>query len=185
MSSLSSRRYNPSALHNWMHIHTNNNNNNFFLWPERQPTKIWRHYYYSPMLTLQGCTSFLASTFCAGSPRKLIAGLWYTIVANAIILTIICIYIINVRSSAEEFDCIWAALTLCALVVGGTMVMRSYHSSMAIGFFLGAVVGSSCLFFLLFLLWVNLSWLICLCIYPMQLILPHAEWGRYLLFTLF
>lgn len=104
------------------------------------------------MLTLQGCTSFLASTFCAGSPRKLIAGLWYTIVANAIILTIICIYIINVRSSAEEFDCIWAALTLCALVVGGTMVMRSYHSSMAIGFFLGAVVGSSCLFFLLFLL---------------------------------
>jgi len=58
----------------------------------------------------------------------------------------------NVRSSAEAFDCIWAVATLFVLVVGGTMVMRSYHSSMAIGFFLGAVVGSSCLFFLLFML---------------------------------
>jgi hypothetical protein len=35
--------------------------------------------------------------------------------------------------------------------VGGTMIMRKFHSSLAVGFFMGCVVAMSQLFFMLFL----------------------------------
>jgi hypothetical protein len=38
------------------------------------------------------------------------------------------------------------------LSIGGTMIMRKFHNSMAVGFFMGGVVAMSQLFFMLFLM---------------------------------
>lgn len=55
------------------------------------------------------------------------------------------------RTGSEGFAAFWSAAMLCALSIGGTMIMRKFHNSMAVGFFMGAVVSMSQLFFLLFL----------------------------------
>ena len=59
------------------------------------------------------------------------------------------------RPKAEAFASIWSALMLCALSIGGTMIMRKFHNSLAVGFFMGAAVSSAQLFFLLFLLFIG------------------------------
>jgi uncharacterized membrane-anchored protein len=50
------------------------------------------------------------------------------------------------RPVSESFASFWSALLLCCLSVGGTMIMRKFHNSMAVGFFMGVTVASSQLF---------------------------------------
>ncbi|GAX18164.1 hypothetical protein FisN_25Hh147 [Fistulifera solaris] len=96
-------------------------------------------------------TAYMANRFCGGSSRKLIAGWWYSILALTAALSISSLTIQGRRPFAECFASVWSALLLCVLSVGGTMIMRKFHNSLAVGFFLGGVVASSQLFFMLFL----------------------------------
>ena len=59
--------------------------------------------------------------------------------------------IMSTRERAESFAAIWSGLMLFGLAVGGTMIMRKFHNSMAVGFFMGSVVAISQMFFCLFL----------------------------------
>ena len=97
-----------------------------------------------------GCTNLVAKLCCGGSHRKLIAGLWYIIILLSLIFALDSFYILTSRSGSESLVSLWATTVLISLTVGGTITMRSFHSSMAIGFFVGAIVGASQLFFLLF-----------------------------------
>lgn len=45
----------------------------------------------------------------------------------------------------------WSGIMLMFLSIGGTMIMRKFHNSFAVGFFMGSVVAMSQLFLLLFL----------------------------------
>jgi hypothetical protein len=60
----------------------------------------------------------------------------------------------STRGMSETFTSIWSALMLLALSIGGTMIMRKFHNSMAVGFFMGGVVAMSQMFFFLTLLYV-------------------------------
>lgn len=60
--------------------------------------------------------------------------------------------IVSNRPPAEGFAAVWSAIMLCLLFVGGTMIMRKFHNSLAVGFLMGGVVAMSQLFFLLFLM---------------------------------
>lgn len=51
----------------------------------------------------------------------------------------------------------WSGGMLLALGIGGTMIMRKFHNSMAVGFFMGSVISMSQLFFLLFLVYLGYS----------------------------
>jgi hypothetical protein len=64
------------------------------------------------------------------------------------------IFVMGTRSIAEGFASIWSGLMLFLLSIGGTMIMRKFHNSMAVGFFMGSVVATSQMFFLLFLMYV-------------------------------
>lgn len=68
------------------------------------------------------------------------------------VLTLMSFAVISTRNSAEGFAAVWSALMLLLLGVGGTMIMRKFHNSMAVGFFMGSVVAMSQLFFMLFLM---------------------------------
>jgi hypothetical protein len=57
----------------------------------------------------------------------------------------------STRGMSETFTSIWSALMLLALSIGGTMIMRKFHNSMAVGFFMGGVVAMSQMFFFLML----------------------------------
>mmetsp|Transcript_6133 Transcript_6133/g.9420 ORF Transcript_6133/g.9420 Transcript_6133/m.9420 type:complete len:177 (-) Transcript_6133:248-778(-) len=98
-------------------------------------------------------TTALANSLCGGSSRKLIAGWWYSILAVTAILTLLSFIIMSTRSMAEGFTAIWSAVMLFILSIGGTMIMRKFHNSMAVGFFMGGVVAMSQFFFLLFLIY--------------------------------
>lgn len=95
----------------------------------------------------------LANKCCGGSPRKLIAGLWYLLIIMSFMYTLTTLFTFASKASAEGFSSLWSSLILVGISVGGTVTMRSFHSSLAIGLFVGAVVGASQLFFLLFLLY--------------------------------
>ena len=56
---------------------------------------------------------------------------------------------------SECFASLWSAILLCMLSIGGTMIMRKFHNSLAVGFFMGGIVATSQLFFLLFLLFIG------------------------------
>jgi hypothetical protein len=58
----------------------------------------------------------------------------------------------STRGLSESFTSIWSALMLLTLSIGGTMIMRKFHNSMAVGFFMGGVVAMSQMFFFLMLL---------------------------------
>jgi len=58
------------------------------------------------------------------------------------------------RSFAEGFASVWSAVLLLALSIGGTMIMRKFHNSMAVGFFMGGVVAMSQMFFFLSMMYV-------------------------------
>jgi hypothetical protein len=57
--------------------------------------------------------------------------------------------VMGTRSLAEAFTSVWSAFMLLALSIGGTMIMRKFHNSMAVGFFMGGVVAMSQMFFFL------------------------------------
>lgn len=98
-------------------------------------------------------TDLLADRLCGGSSRKLIAGWWYTILFISVVLTINSSFVVTTRDTGEGFSTAWITLLSVLLCIGGTMVMRKYNSSLSVGFFLGAVVGMSELFILLFFLY--------------------------------
>lgn len=66
-------------------------------------------------------------------------------------MAILSFWVMTTRSHAEGFVAVWSAILLCVLSVGGTMIMRKFHNSMAVGFFMGGVVAMSQLFFVLFM----------------------------------
>eukprot|EP00591_Stephanopyxis_turris_P012476 CAMPEP_0195520744 /NCGR_PEP_ID=MMETSP0794_2-20130614/17522_1 /TAXON_ID=515487 /ORGANISM="Stephanopyxis turris, Strain CCMP 815" /LENGTH=184 /DNA_ID=CAMNT_0040650163 /DNA_START=78 /DNA_END=632 /DNA_ORIENTATION=+ len=99
--------------------------------------------------------NFLANKLCGGSARKLIAGWWYTILALSLVLTIMSLWIVSTRSSGEGFCSVWTALILVLLSIGGTTIMRKFQNSIAVGFFIGAVVATAQLFFLVFLIYMG------------------------------
>lgn len=68
------------------------------------------------------------------------------------ILALMSFAVMGTRSLAEGFMSIWSAFMLLALSIGGTMIMRKFHNSMAVGFFMGGVVAMSQLFFFLSML---------------------------------
>ena len=67
-------------------------------------------------------------------------------------LTILGILILGSRRFSEGLAALWSGLMLCGLSVGGTMIMRKFHSSLAVGFFMGCVVAMSQMFFMLCLM---------------------------------
>ena len=69
------------------------------------------------------------------------------------------VFVSGTRTLAEGFASIWSALMLMMLSIGGTMIMRKFHNSMAVGFFMGAIVAMSQMFFLLFLMYVPRAFL--------------------------
>lgn len=97
----------------------------------------------------------LADTFCDGSTKKLIAQWWYSILCLSFLLTIMTFWTVATRTGAEAFASFWAAVVIIGLCVGGTMVMRRFHNSTAVGFFMGSVVATAQFFFLLFLLYLG------------------------------
>lgn len=102
-------------------------------------------------------TSLLTKLLCSGSSRKLIAGWWYSILALSLLLTIISLWVVSTRSPAEGFACMTSSLLLVGLSVGGTMIMRKFHNSIAVGLFMGSIVAGSQLFFFLFLIYLGYS----------------------------
>jgi hypothetical protein len=59
------------------------------------------------------------------------------------------------RPFNETFASFWSALMLCFLSIGGTMIMRKFHNSMAVGFFMGSVCTCSQMFFSLSLIYIG------------------------------
>ncbi|GKY96456.1 hypothetical protein MPSEU_000605100 [Mayamaea pseudoterrestris] len=100
-------------------------------------------------------TTYLSNRLCGGSSRKLIAGWWYSILGMTVILSIMSFCVMGTRSFSEGFASFWSAIMLCVLSIGGTMIMRKFHNSMAVGFFMGGIVSTSQLFFLLFLMYLG------------------------------
>jgi hypothetical protein len=88
-------------------------------------------------------TSYLANRLCGGSSRKLIAGWWYSILALTAGLAVV---------SVHDGVAAAAAFLLCGYGIGGTMILRKFHSSLAVGFFMGVTVAAAQLFFALALL---------------------------------
>ena len=66
-------------------------------------------------------------------------------------MTLISLWVMSNRSPGEGFSSIYSSIMMVLLSVGGTMIMRRFHNSMAVGFFIGSILASSQLFFLLFL----------------------------------
>ena len=65
------------------------------------------------------------------------------------VLTLMSFAVTGTRALSEGFMSIWSALMLLSLSIGGTMIMRKFHNSMAVGFFMGGVVAMAQLFFFL------------------------------------
>lgn len=99
----------------------------------------------------------LASNLCGGSTRKLIAGWWYSILAASLLISLLAFWTASTRSRAEGFVSFWSALMVVALCIGGTMIMRKFHNSIAVGFFMGCVVAMSQLFLLLCLIYIGFA----------------------------
>lgn len=79
----------------------------------------------------------------------------YSILGLTLVLMLMSFLVIGgSRPLSEGFCAFWSGCMLVALSIGGTMIMRKFHNSMAVGFFMGSVVATSQLFFLLSLLYV-------------------------------
>jgi hypothetical protein len=104
---------------------------------------------------LNACNSvvdlFSLSIFASHSLPILIQYYRYSILAMTATLMIMSFAVMGTRPISEGFASFWSALMLCILSIGGTMIMRKFHNSMAVGFFMGSIVAMSQLFFLLFL----------------------------------
>lgn len=73
----------------------------------------------------------------------------YSILAMTGVLALMSCAVMGTRSIAEGFTSVWSAFMLLALSIGGTMIMRKFHNSMAVGFFMGGVVAMAQMFFFL------------------------------------
>jgi hypothetical protein len=76
----------------------------------------------------------------------------YAILALSGIMMLMSLVVTSTRNMSEGFASFWSAAMLVVMSIGGTMIMRKFHNSFAVGFFMGSVVCMSQLFFLLFLL---------------------------------
>ncbi|KAL7433812.1 hypothetical protein ACHAXH_005906 [Discostella pseudostelligera] len=101
---------------------------------------------------ISSVTTFLSVSLCDGSSRKLIAGWWYFILFISIIQIFIAMYTMSSRGGTEAFISLWSSIVLLLLCVGGTVIMRKFQSSVAVGFFMGSVVAASQMYMLVFLL---------------------------------
>lgn len=79
----------------------------------------------------------------------------YAILGLSGLLMLLSLVVTSTRMASEGFASFWSALMLIVLSIGGTMIMRKFHNSFAVGFFMGSVVAMSQLFFLLFLVYVK------------------------------
>jgi hypothetical protein len=73
----------------------------------------------------------------------------YSILGMTGILAFMSCAVVGTRSLSEGFTSVWSACMLLALSIGGTMIMRKFHNSMAVGFFMGGVVAMAQMFFFL------------------------------------
>lgn len=105
--------------------------------------------------SLSTYTALLADTLCGGSSRRLIAGWWYSILGLTGIFALMSCAVMSTRGLSESFTSIWSAMMLLTLSIGGTMIMRKFHNSMAVGFFMGGVVAMSQMFFFLMLIYLG------------------------------
>jgi hypothetical protein len=76
----------------------------------------------------------------------------YSILGLTVLLMLMSFAVMGTRPFSEGFASFWSAAMLCLLSIGGTMIMRKFHNSMAVGFFMGGVVSISQMFFVLFLM---------------------------------
>ncbi|CAM9907907.1 unnamed protein product [Discosporangium mesarthrocarpum] len=81
---------------------------------------------------------------CDKNPQKAIAYAWFTSIV-IVVIAFICACAFTAHSGgygsgALEFSAIWTVLLLIGLSVGGSLVMRKYRTSLAVGFFLGVVM---------------------------------------------
>lgn len=105
--------------------------------------------------SLSTYTALLADSLCGGSSRRLIAGWWYSILGLTGLLALMSCAVMSTRGLSESFTSIWSAMMLLTLSIGGTMIMRKFHNSMAVGFFMGGVVAMSQMFFFLMLIYLG------------------------------
>jgi hypothetical protein len=80
----------------------------------------------------------------------------YSILCMTGVLALMSCAVVGTRSLSEGFTAVWSAFMLLALSIGGTMIMRKFHNSMAVGFFMGGVVAMAQMFFFLSLVYVLL-----------------------------
>jgi hypothetical protein len=104
-------------------------------------------------------TTYLANHLCGGSSRKLIAGWWYSILGMTIAITLLSLTMLNNSNSnnsnsyysssnvQQRIIALWSSFLLCCFSIGGTMIMRKFHNSIAVGFFMGVTV-TSCQFYI-------------------------------------
>jgi len=76
----------------------------------------------------------------------------YLILSLSIIQVFIALYTMSSRGGTEAFVSLWSAVFLLLLCAGGTVIMRKFQSSLAVGFFIGSVVAASQMFMLIFLM---------------------------------
>ena len=79
----------------------------------------------------------------------------YSILGLTGLLSLMSCVVMSSRGLSESFTALWSAIMLLTLSIGGTMIMRKFHNSMAVGFFMGGVVAMSQMFFFLFLLYIG------------------------------
>jgi hypothetical protein len=82
----------------------------------------------------------------------------YSILLTTTLLAIAAFAVLNGthrRPAAEGFASIGAAIISVVLSVGGTMILRKFHNSMAVGFFMGSILATSQMFFTLALVYIG------------------------------
>jgi hypothetical protein len=79
----------------------------------------------------------------------------YSILGMTAALMIMSFAIMGRRPFNETFASFWSAGMLFLLSIGGTMIMRKFHNSMAVGFFMGSICTCSQMFFSLSLVYLG------------------------------
>jgi hypothetical protein len=82
----------------------------------------------------------------------------YSILLTTMLLAITAFAVLNGnarRPAAEGWASVGAAVISVVLSVGGTMILRKFHNSMAVGFFMGSILATSQMFFTLALVYIS------------------------------
>ena len=95
---------------------------------------------------MSSITLLVLPSFCFTLHRR------YFILFISIIQIFIAMYTMSSRGGTEAFISLWSSIVLLLLCVGGTVIMRKFQSSVAVGFFMGSVVAASQMFMLVFLM---------------------------------